>query len=262
MSELESLPVEEAAVGGKYSIRAVDRVCDILDVVRTRRGGASLSEVAEGTKMPKSSAFRYLSVLEDRNYIERNPQTTLYELGLAFQPQNSMELERLKRLANPLLIRLRNELGETTNLGLFDNGQVVHALVIESLQAMRLTARVGERGLIHSTALGKAMAAEMDEDTVRSILNMHGMPSYTPMTITSERRYLEQLTEVRANGYAIDDSENQIGGRCVAVLIPGLPVHAGLSVSAPAQQLPMERVPAVARELGKVAAALSAQMNR
>lgn len=254
--------VEHAlASAGKYSIRAVDRVCDILDAIQAQSGNASLPAIALTTRMPKSTAFRYLSVLEERGYIERNSETSTYRLGLSFQPRDLLSLERLKRFALPILTQLRDELSETTNLGILENGHVVHVLVIESPQQMRLAARVGERALIHSTALGKAMATQLDTETVRAILALQGMPTYTPMTITSQPEYLTQLAQAQTDGFAMDDSENQIGGRCIAVPIPDTPVRAGISVSAPASQLPIERVPSIVRQLQTSADHLARQMQ-
>lgn len=248
---------QDASTAGRYSIRAVDRVCDVLDLVRASAAGVSLPEVTVATGMPKSSAFRYLTVLEQRGYIERDLETSLYRLGFAFQAPDTLAAERLKRFAEPKLARLRERFGLTANLGLLDGGQVVHALVLESPQQMRLAARIGERSLIHSTALGKAMVADMGEEAVRSMLTMHGMPRYTEMTIVDPDDYFTALAEVRSNGFALDDSENQIGGRCVAVAVPGAPIPAGVSVSAPDPQLPMHAVPEVVAELTRIARELA-----
>lgn len=247
----------EASTPSRYSIRAVDRVCDVLDLVRASSEGVSLLTVTNETGMPKSTAFRYLTVLEERSFVERDAETSLYRLGLAFQAPDSVGLERLKRLAEPRLTRLRDDLGLTVNLGYLDGGQVVHALVYESPRQMRLAARVGERSLIHSTALGKVMVAVRGEESVRSILAMHGMPRYTDKTITDTDAYLAELAEVRERGYAMDESENQIGGRCVAVAVQGTALPAGLSVSAPDTQLPLDEVPAVVSQLSRVAKALT-----
>lgn len=59
-----------------YPIRAVDRVCDILDALANAPTGSSLSQVAECTDLPKSSAFRYFTALEARHYVEREPDGT------------------------------------------------------------------------------------------------------------------------------------------------------------------------------------------
>src|SRR5690606_6297309 len=105
----------ETESGTTYPIRAVDRVCNILDVLANARDGVSLSEVAEATGLPKSSTFRYLTALEARRYVEREPDGHSYRLGLAFRPQHTHSIERLAEIARPALEKLRDQLGETTN---------------------------------------------------------------------------------------------------------------------------------------------------
>ena len=244
-----------------YPLRAVDRVCDILDVLANAPEGVSLSEVAEGADLPKSSTFRYLTALEARHYIERDPVTANYRLGLAFRPQNTRAVEGLADLARPALAKLRDQLQETTNLGVLDGAFVVHKVVAESPHMMRLAARVGERGYVHCTALGKAICATLPEERVHSILAASGMPRFTEATITDPEEFLRELNRVRSEGYGLDDAENQAAGRCVGVAIENLPVPAGISISAPADRFPPERTAEVVSHLRKVAGSLSRQMR-
>ncbi|HZX07806.1 IclR family transcriptional regulator [Kribbella sp.] len=243
-----------------YPIRSVDRVCDILDALANSDGGVSLTEVAAATSLPKSSAFRYLSALEARHYAERDADSSTYRLGPAFRPQHTRGIERLVELARPVLEQVRDATGETANLGLLDGTMIVHRMVIESPHSMRLAARVGERGYVHATALGKAICAGLPEDRVRAILNAVGMPRFTAATILDQDEYFAELGKVREQGYALDDQENQDEGRCLAVAIPRLTFPAGLSLSAPISRFEPEDVPAVARRLRKAAAGLGKKL--
>lgn len=252
--------MSEPGEGAAYASRAVDRVCDILDAL-ANTPGVSLSEVAETTNLPKSSAFRYLAVLEARHYVERDVDQSLYRLGPAFRPQNDNYLVRLVEAARPELERLRDKTGETTNLGVLDGTYVIHQLVCESPHMMRLAARTGERGYLHSTALGKALAASLPPERVRSILAAAGMPGLTVRTITTEAAFEAELQRVAERGFGLDEAENQDDGRCVGVMIPGLPILAGVSVSAPATRLAVEDVPAVARDLQRTAARISKSLG-
>lgn len=239
--------------GGNYPIRAVERVCDILDVLQRSRDGASLSDVAEVTSLPKSSAYRYLSALEARRYVERDVPNNLYRLGLAFRPQHTRQLDLLVGLARPHLERLRDRLGETTNLGVLDGAHILHSLVVESNEMMRLAAHVGDRGSLHSTALGKAIAAELTDERVRALLASERMTRFTNRTITTVEDYLVNLKTVRRDGYGLDDCENQPDGRCVAVALSGMPFLCGISISAPSRRLPGDKVDAAARALRRCA---------
>lgn len=244
-----------------YSIRAVDRICDILDALADDPAGAQLARVAEAANLPKSSAFRYLAALESHNYVERDTDDGLYRLGVAFRPQHTKDVDQLAELARPTLMELRDDLGETTNLGILDGTEVVHTVVAESPNIMRLAAREGERGRIHSTALGKAMCAGLPEARVRKILAATGMPKLTDATITDPESFIAELKRIRHDGYAVDDAENQPNGRCVAVRIDGLGFIAGVSVSAPAHRFPIGQVPSVGQQLGEMAQRLSEQMG-
>lgn len=236
-----------------YPIRAVERVCDILDMLQRSRDGASLADITAVTELPKSSVFRYLAALEARHYVRRDEQAGLYRVGIAFQPQHTRQLEALLEMAQAPLERLRDETGETTNLGTLDGFEVVHDLVVESRHMMRLAARVGDRGSIHSTAMGKAMAAELSPEMVEAILAATEMQPFTPHTLTSADEFNGALGEVRRNGYALEERENQVDGRCVAVALQGLPFLAAISVSAPAERVGPEQVPVVVKQLRRVA---------
>ena len=248
------MSVSESHSGGAtYPIRAVERVCDILDLLQTEPDGVSLVAVAAATDLPKSSAYRYLLALESRRYAERDMETGLFRLGLAFRPQRTRQMELFLERAQPVLEQLRDRLNETVNIGALDGGQVVHVAVVECQQMMRLAARVGDRGPLHATALGKVIAAGLPADRVLAILAGEGMPAFTPRTITTPGAYLDEVSKVVEQGFGVDDLEAQPDGRCVAVPLLGLPFLAGLSVSAPSNRLSQEAVPQVVRQLQKAA---------
>lgn len=247
--------------GPNYSSRSVQRVCDILDTLADAPMGANLTEVAQAAELPKSSALRYLTVLEERSYVERGADRTVYRLGPAFRGQTDGTRERLIMVARPVLERLRDELRETVNLGVLEGTYVVHELVLESPEMMRLAARPGERGLIHCTALGKALSATLPIERVKTIIDTTGLPAATSATITTVDRLWTELEHVRELGYAVDEAENQEDGRCIAVAIPRLPLSAGVSVSAPATRLPRSNLSAVARKLAAAAAMISRHFN-
>ncbi len=241
----------------EYPIRAVDRVCDILDLLQENADGVILTQIAAHTKMPKSSTFRYLAALEARQYVDRDDATGLYQLGLAFRPAQARDVEKFLELIRPELEELRRRSGETVNIGLLNGTRVEHIEVLESPNIMRLAAHVGERAPIHVTALGKAIAAELPPSRVLSILSAEGMPRVNERSITSHEGYLAELERVREMGYAIDDQEAQEDGRCVAVAIRDVGLPVAVSVSAPAHRLLPEGVSAEAARLKKAARAIS-----
>lgn len=246
--ESQGASSDDAPSTGRYSVRAVERVADILDTLQQAESGASLARLAEVTGLPKSSVFRYLATLEARGYVERDPATGDFVLGVAL-PSHRRHFDLLIAHARPLLERLRDRFGETVNFAVLDDDKVRYLEIVESPKAMRLAARRGDRDYVHSTAVGRAIAAGLPERELRRILSSAGMPAMTPRTITSVDELLARLQDVRADGFAIDDEENEEGARCVAVALPGTRLPAGISISAPAVRLSREDARLVAAQL-------------
>jgi IclR family transcriptional regulator, acetate operon repressor len=243
----------ETAVSSAYSIRAVERVCDLLDLAQRSPEGFSLLDVVNATDLPKSSAFRYLTTLLSRRYLERDGASGLFRLGPSLLPLQGRQLDVLAARARPLLEELRDRFEETVNLAVLDGDRVLYLEIIESQRSMRLAARKGERDHLHSTALGKAIATTLPVERVRAVLEHAGMPAKTAVTITDIDTYLQELGVTRARGYALDNGENEEDGRCVAVPLVGAGVPAGLSLSAPASRFLLDDVEQVAQALGDAA---------
>ncbi|MFC6866275.1 IclR family transcriptional regulator [Haloechinothrix salitolerans] len=226
-------------------------MCAILNLLQESSldGGVPLPAVAVATGLPKSSAFRYLWTLENHRYVERHPDTGLFQLGLGFVGMQSQHVEVLRERARPILEQLRDEHDESANLGILDGDSVIYLDIVESKRTVRLAASRGDRDPLHSTALGKAIAAQLSDNRVRELLEHAGMTSRTANTITTVESYLDELTKVRRVGYAVDNGENELDGRCVAVPILGTRLPAAISLSAPAARFPVQDVESAAKAL-------------
>lgn len=229
-----------------YPIRAVDRVCDLLDTLRAAPGPLTLTEVAEAIQLPKSSTLRYLASLEARRYVLRAGDT--YQLGAAFQPIHDEYLARVRELALPHLVRIRDHFGETVNLGALSGDEVVHVEVVESTQSVRLAATRGDRAPLHSTAIGKVLASQLDATHLDAMLK-RPLTAVTEHTIVDPDALRAELGRVAEQGYGFDDCENQPDGRCVAIPLLDQPVPLALSVSAPSSRLQAAQMAARGAEM-------------
>jgi IclR family transcriptional regulator, acetate operon repressor len=246
-----------------YSVRAAERTLDILDTLARSPDGLPLSAIARDVSMPRSSVFRYLSVLETRRYVARDSETGNYQLGLAFFSFASPSLRSLGAAARPVLERLRDTFGETINLGVLDGTRVLYIEVIESLRAVRLSARRGDRDFIHSSSLGKAIGGQLNESELRRILELEGMPQLTSKTITDPDVFLGVLEDVRSTGFATDMGESEEGACCIAVAVNGVAssIHAAISLSSPAQRFPTDDVLRIVSELRGAAREIAAALR-
>lgn len=258
MNEQAQANVREAP----YTVRAVQRVLDILDALQESPEGLSLAELAGAADLPKSSIFRYLATLQGRGYVERDGVRGRFVLGRRLVAAHSLHLERLARVARPHLQALREQFQETVNLGVLDGTRVGYVQILESPRTMRLAARQGDRDPIHSTALGKAIATQLGPGHTLRILEAEGMPRLTVRTITDPDDFLRELDEVRRRGFARDHGENEEGGHCVAVPLPLERIRAAISVSAPAVRLSREHEEPVAAALMRAAQGLAQELTR
>lgn len=241
-----------------YPIRAVDRVCDLLDTLRTAPTPLTLTEIADRIDLPKSSTLRYLSALEARRYVLRTGDT--YQLGPAFQPLHDEYLARVREVALPHLVRLRDHFGETINLGALAGEEVLHVEVVESNQSVRLAASRGDRAPLHATAMGKVLAAGLDHAHLEALLKRH-RERVTEHTLVDAADLREDLARVAERGYGYDDCENQPDGRCVAIPLPGLAIPMALSVSAPSSRLESDQMAARGAEMHELCQPLLAALQ-
>ncbi|GAA2929816.1 hypothetical protein GCM10020221_27060 [Streptomyces thioluteus] len=145
-------------------------------------------------------------------------------------------------------------------MALLDGDEVVYVAQVPSRHSVRMFTEVGRRVLPHTTGVGKALLAQAPDDEVRAILSRTGMPAATEKTITTPEDFVDALARVRDSGYAVDDNEQEIGVRCLAVPVPDSPTAAAISISGPAGRVTEEATERIVPLLKEIAAELSAAL--
>lgn len=244
-----------------YRIQVLDRALAILDVLGSQRHESSLAQVSATVKLHKSTTHRLLIVLERHRLVAKNPETGRYRLGLKLFELGSKAIASKDLLQHslPHLHRLVEETEETVHLCIVDEGEVLYVQKIEPQRSVRMASSIGRRAPAHSTAVGKAILAELPDHEADAMILQHRLKSSTPNTITSAESLKAELCATRTRGYAIDDEENEEGVRCVGAAVrdhSGRPV-AAISVSGPSFRITKESIPRIAQSLVKTALALS-----
>lgn len=211
-----------------------------------------LAEISRRVRMPRPTAYRILTTLELRGYVDRTADRA-YRMGsklFSLQRDSSIE-QQLQRVARLSMETIATRCKETVNLGILDSGEVVVIETVESPLAVRMSSKIGNRRLLHSTALGKALLAGMADKEISRLIRIKGLPRLTSATLVTRAALLEEVQKVRERGYAIDDQENEMDGRCIAVGIsgPGDSVVAALSVSGPVFRMDRDRLISLYPEL-------------
>lgn len=246
-------------------IGAVERALDILDLFNERTPELGITEIAAATGLHKSTAAGLIYTLTAKGYLRQDAASRRYRLGLKLieRAEATLSSLSLRQVAMPFLHQLRDAFDETVNLAVLDNGRMVYVERLLCSKVLGARSKIGKHEPVHSTALGKAMLAYLPISEVRAYSEQHGLRSITTRTITDLNLLLTHLEQVRRQGYAVDDEENEEGVRCVAAAIfdhTSRPV-ASVSVSAPTIRLPLENVPWIGAKVREIALAISGNLG-
>src|SRR5581483_5524764 len=239
-------------------VLVLHKTLDILESLKKDKSGMGLADVARSVRMPKATVYRILTTLEMRGYLDRVVDGGYRMSDKLFTLQSETStIQKLLQVAPPVMQELANDCRETVNLGTLDGGEVVVIATVESPQSVRMASKVGNRRCVHTTALGKALLAPQSEASIRRLGRTKGLPRLTPNSITTLSGLLAELHRVRKNGYAIDNQENEMEGRCIAIAMAGMSdVPAALSISGPVFRMDLRRLRSLLPALRKSCAEL------
>ncbi len=235
-------------------IQALARASAIIDVIAAGgEEGVGLSEISRATALNKTTAFNLIASLVTLGFLEQDEHSRRYRLGLRNLELGRIVQQRMhiSHLARPVLAVLCRKTNETVNLGLPD---LLDLLVVDSFQGSRqlhATAYAGWRSLYHCTALGKAMLSQWDEPMRHTVYRLRGLPRQTPRTITDIDTLEANLAQFRAQGYAVDVEENEVGVNGLAAsIVNGMgEVAAAISVCGPSNRLTEDVIEQIATDV-------------
>ena len=242
-------------MGEKSSIQVIDRMSILLDAVARYPEPVTLKVLAAETGLHTSTAFRILDSMTTNGFIERDAAgryqlgRKLVRLGSRMHAQSDV-----RKIAAPIMARLRDKLGETVNLTIREGDEVVYIEKATPNRMMHVQQLVGSRAPLHVTAVGKLMLAMNGDDECESYATRTNLPSYTRNTINDLGRLKKEAESLRRQGYAFDDEEAEIGVGCIGTLIYDATgsVIAGLSISAPIERRRTEWVDDLVEAAGKI----------
>jgi DNA-binding IclR family transcriptional regulator len=242
---------------------AVERALAILEYLDGSKRGVNISELSRRLKIPKSSTHVIVVTLERLGYLEHEPDSLNYHLGFKSYGMGHGMMKNLSvaEIALPNLHLLVDELQMPAHLAVADGDQGVFIQKVDRPSLIRIDTYVGRRMDLHCTGVGKVILA-WDTAVAEHILSKDAHIRYTSNTITSVRALRRELARVRKSGYAVDDEEEELGVRCVAVPVfnPMGRFVAGLSVTGTTAQIPLEAVESVAERLKRAASGILNRM--
>jgi IclR family transcriptional regulator, KDG regulon repressor len=244
--------------------RTVLKALDVLETLAFSAQPLSAPEVAERCGLTRPTTYRLISTLAARGYVATG-QDGRYRLGTKMLSLSKRLIEhaQLPLIARPDLEALCQETGESVHLAVLEDHEVLYVDKVESVRAAPMYSVVGTRNPLHSTSLGKAILAFLPVEEREMLLGRIAYTERTANTITSRQILEHHLEQIRAQGYAIDDIENEEGIRCVGAPVlgnTGVPI-AAISISGPIMRMTPERAEELAPALKVAGQRISAKFG-
>jgi DNA-binding IclR family transcriptional regulator len=211
-------PIEPAGTA-RPALQSVSIALDVIDALALVPE-LSLSELARRIGVAKSTAHRTCAVLAERGLLDRTA-TGGYRLGLRLVEYGHLATARsaVKDRGLPLLVELRNTLGETVQIGVPAGPDVVYVERVEGVRALRYSTENSRRSPLHRSSAGKTLLAfhpELLEARLRA-----GLPASTGYTIVVPEVLVAELRRIRERGYARSVDETELGMSSIAVPVAG-----------------------------------------
>jgi DNA-binding IclR family transcriptional regulator len=224
--------MQRAISGAETSVGTLARGLDILGLFTRAGPELTQTEISEALGIPLPTVHRLAAVLAERGYLERDPRTRRYRLGLElarFMPALLSGL-RLPDIARADLARLAHDTGETVNLAVLEGHEIVYLVSESGSRLLSTQTPVGLRLPPHCTALGKCVLAQLPDEDAREVAGDEPYERRTPATATTWEELRPALARIRRDGVAVSWEEYEVGLASVGVPVAG---HAAINVSLP-----------------------------
>ncbi|MGH7005134.1 MAG: HTH-type transcriptional regulator BhcR [Alphaproteobacteria bacterium] len=254
-------PKSMKSVQQASSIQALDRALNVLEALAAHEG-ITLTELADHLDQSPATMHRVLMTLEQRQYVESNPERQewfvgpeAFRLGSAFLRRTNI-VERSRSVMRDLMART----GETSNLGIERDGDVLFISQVETHETIRAFFPPGTRSPLHASGIGKALLSAFSDDRLEAFIKTAKFSRFTDKTVANAEQLREVVRQTRQRGYSFDDEERTIGMRCVAASIVNNhgEAVAGVSVSGPTIRMPDTKV----REIGQWVVEAAGEVSR
>lgn len=220
----------------EYKVKSLAKAVRLLECFSIQKPELGITEIAQMLDLQKSTVHNIASTFETLGYLSQNKETGKYYLGVkllqfSYIVNNHMGFHKFFL---PYMKQITNELHENVYLGIPHEGEVLYIECCYPNEANGGRSILGEHAPMYCTGLGKAMLAFLPESKQQAYAKQP-MERFTKNTIVTSDALLEELTQIRARGYSIDNMEHEYGITCVGMPIFGNDrrVVAAISVSGP-----------------------------
>lgn len=247
-----------------FSIQTIQRAGTILRCLMESDTELGVNFISRQVGVHKSTVSRLLSALSREGFVEQNPETGKWRLGLGLLGLAGAVLERidLREAASIPLRALVSQTQETINITVLDGNESVNVESVRSPKAIQYAGRLGRRTPLHCTSTGKVLLAFLRPDE-RDLLLPERLLPCTKKSIVDSRSLEQALEQVREQGYAIAHEEFEEGLSSIAAPIRNHigQVVATVSISGPSYRMGPGQIEEFVKPLLDAAVEISANLG-
>ena len=241
----ETSPLAQGPTGPRSGTQSIERAVALLECVGTSERSLGLSEIARAVGLTPSTTHRLLRALVVAGYVEQEPTTEQYRLGLGIAVLGQRALEHAGyHVAKPVLDHLSARTGESVSLGIRRADEVVVIEQAASASALRFEHPAGAEIAMHASAMGKVLLANSARSIEREVALLATFDRFTERTVTAPADVVAELTAIRKRGWATNVEERHVGvcGIAAPVLARSGAAHAAIGLQGPSVRLTRDRL--------------------
>ena len=204
-----------------YQIKILNKSLDILENFFKKDSALTITELSEMLETYPSTIHRILETLKYRGYVEQDPVSKKYFLGLKLVELGKYKMNKidLVKEAYPFLKKLANQFNENAYLGVYNDKKVFYLEKVESTQTVTMFSHIGKTAPLYCTALGKILLTSLSKEDINEILSKGKLKRFTEKTITNKKLLKAEINKVKKKGFAFDLGEHEKDVYCVATSI-------------------------------------------
>ncbi len=255
----------------RYFINSLARGLAVLGVLADAGEAVNLTFIANSLGISMATAYRFMYTLESLGYVERDSDNRTYQLKpkILSLGHNYFNSSNLWQSAHPYLLKACREHGETFNLAVLDDINILYIDRVKTQKILDINLEIGSKLPAYCTSMGRVLLAALPIDEAQERLRQAERKSLTATTVTSLESLMSIIDDVRRQGYAINSGEMAPELRSVAAPVYNSDgkVAAAVNIAVNASQYDEERlrreaVPAVIGVAGAISLALGYQEPR
>ncbi len=258
------MPTSSKQPASETGIQSLQRAAAILRCFTQSDTDLGVTAISRQLGLHKSTVSRLLSTLKQEGFVEQNPETGKYQLGLGLITLAGIVLDRidLRQVAYPYIRTLARLTQETVNVVVLDNSECVNIGGVASPRPIQYIGRIGRRTPVHCTAAGKVLLAYLPSEEQKQILAKN-LSRFTVNTVVDVQTLEQLLLMVRKQGYAITHQEYQLELSDLAAPVCDHTGHvfAAVVVSGPTYRISPDKIEPFVKAIKETAQEISTRLG-